>query len=108
LATCQLPFEAQSIGDVLIKQITQPAPHLPDAVTSTEVGQTLDAIIQTCLAKDPAARTLSAADLAGMFRQLDAGAVAAANDVFRSQGLPVRTRRTRRLRAIAPVLAIAV
>ena len=107
LVTGKLPFEAENIGDVLIKQINQPAPRLDDSFQATEIGQALDAIIQTCLAKNPADRGLSAAQLAWMFHQLASGAAGAARQICRSHGLRLRRRRTNRVRAIVPVAVAA-
>jgi len=105
LVTGQLPFEGESVGDVLIKQINQPAPRLPDVLLSTEMGLALDAIIQTCLAKDPAARALSPAQLADMLRRLAAGGAGAARDVRRAPGLRGRARRRHPPRLFVPVVA---
>jgi serine/threonine-protein kinase len=105
LATGRLPFEAESIGDVLIKQITDPPPRLPDALLSTELGAALDAIIQTCLIKDPAGRALSAAQLAEMFRGLAAAAEGGATKVCRANGLRPRPRRRRPPYLMIPAVA---
>ena len=107
LVTGRLPFEAENIGEVLIKQINEPAPRLDETVRATEIGQALDAIIQTCLAKDPGERGLSAAQLAGMFNQLASGVAGAAREICRSPALRVRARRARRVRAIVPVAVAA-
>jgi serine/threonine-protein kinase len=69
----RLPFEGSHVGDFLIQHITAPAPHLPDEIRSTKLGQTLDAIIQRCLEKAPAARFSSAAELADLFERLAHG-----------------------------------
>jgi len=106
LVTGRLPFEAETVGEVLIKQINQPAPRLGDALLATELGQALDAIIQACLAKDPAERGLTAPQLAGMFRQLASGAAGAPKEICRSHGLRVRARRSKPLRAVVGVAVI--
>jgi eukaryotic-like serine/threonine-protein kinase len=103
LVTGQLPFEAESIGDVLIKQITKPAPRLPDQLLSTELGQVLDDVIQTCLAKDPEQRGIPATQLADLFSKLASGTIT---------GLVVSKRRRPPLRGlhfektIVPVVAL--
>jgi hypothetical protein len=56
-----------------MKHITVAPPRLPAEMLETEVGLALDAIIQTCLAKDPAERSLTAIQLADMFRRLAGG-----------------------------------
>jgi serine/threonine-protein kinase len=104
LVTGRLPFEGESVGDVLIKQINQPAPRLPDALLATEMGLALDAIIQTCLAKDAAARALSPAQLADMFRRLASGGAGAARDVRRAPGRRGRARRRHPPRLFVPVV----
>jgi serine/threonine-protein kinase len=73
LVTGQLPFQADGIADLLMKQITVAAPRLPADMLATDIGLALDAIIQTCLAKDPAERSLTAPQLADMFRRLAGG-----------------------------------
>jgi serine/threonine protein kinase len=73
LVTGRLPFDGESIGDMLARQVNQAPPHLPESFLATDAGLALDAIIQTCLAKDPAVRGLSAEELASMFRELAAG-----------------------------------
>jgi eukaryotic-like serine/threonine-protein kinase len=110
LATGTLPFTAEGVRDLLMKQITEPAPHLPEPLLATELGQALDAIIQTCLQKDPAERVFSASQLADRFRQLaiDGGATAAAmGDV---SSATVRGPRLRRawLGLAAPVAAAVI
>jgi serine/threonine-protein kinase len=73
VVTGRLPFEADGIAELLMKQITAPPPRLPAELLATDVGRALDAIAQTCLAKDPAERALTAAQLADMFRRLADG-----------------------------------
>jgi serine/threonine-protein kinase len=103
LVTGRLPFEAESIGDVLAKQITAPAPRLHADLLATEMGMALDAIIQACLAKDREARVLTAAQLAEMFRKLAAGQrVPAPNSA--GGATSAAARRSRRVASIAPVV----
>jgi serine/threonine-protein kinase len=73
LVTGQLPFEAQTVAEILLRQINTPPPRLPAALLASDLGRALDAIIQACLVKNPAERTLTAAQLAEMFRRLAAG-----------------------------------
>ena len=68
-----LPFEGPSVGEFLIQHVTAPPPHLPDDVRATKLGAMLDAIVQRCLEKDPAARFPAAAQLARMFDDLARG-----------------------------------
>ena len=112
LVTGRLPFDGDSIGDMLAKQVNQAPPHLPETMLATETGSALDAIIQTCLAKDPAKRVLSAAQLATMLGEL-ATAVADGGPlpeeaIRRATGWRARARGPRRMAAIASVLGVAV
>ena len=107
LVTGVLPFEGQSLADLLRKQVSEPPPRLPGHHLSTDVGRALDAIIQTCLAKEPAGRALSAAQLAQMFRQLSNGSVAdAVSNLGRSRREVLRMPRSRAVRAIAPIVVL--
>jgi serine/threonine-protein kinase len=108
LVTGKLPFLCEHVADLLMKQITAPPPRLSDELLATDIGRAMDAIIQSCLVKDPAERALSAAQLGEMFGRLVAG------DHAIPDGLPRRRRlvwhggaRRRRTLAIAPVLALA-
>jgi serine/threonine-protein kinase len=67
LLTGELLFTADGYREVLMKHMVTPPPHLPPELLATELGQTLDGILQTCLAKEPADRVLSAQQLAEMF-----------------------------------------
>ena len=107
LVTGRLPFEADAIADLLMKHITVEAPRLPAEMLETDVGRALDAIIQTCLAKDPAERSLTALQLADMFRRLAGGeriAPARIRGRRRRGGAVVGTRR---LITFAPLAALA-
>ena len=68
-----LPFEAASVGELLIHHVSTPPPHLPDDVRATKLGAMLDAIIQRCLEKDPDLRFPSASQLARLFDELARG-----------------------------------
>jgi serine/threonine-protein kinase len=107
LVTGVLPFEGQSLADLLNKQVSAPPPRLPDRHLATDVGRALDAIIQTCLAKAPTDRALSAEQLATMFRQLAAGEVAgAAARLGRPRRVVLRVPRNRAARAIVPMVVL--
>jgi serine/threonine-protein kinase len=73
LVTGRLPFEGPSSAEILVQHVTAAAPHLPADVRATKLGAMLDAIIQRCMEKDPAARFPSAAPLARMFDDLGRG-----------------------------------
>ena len=108
LVTGQLPFQADGIADLLMKHITVAPPRLPAEMLATEVGLALDAIIQTCLAKDPAERSLTAAQLADMFRRLAGGERIAPRDGFAGRRRRRWSRGGRRqLMTFAPLAALA-
>ncbi len=73
LLTGELPFMAEGYREVLLMQMTAPPPPLPAEIRATELGQTLDEILQTCLSKDPNDRAYSAPQLAEMFCELAEG-----------------------------------
>jgi serine/threonine-protein kinase len=105
LASGKLPFLSEHVADLLIKQINAPPPRLSGELLATEVGRAADAIIQACLLKDPAERSLTAAQLADMFGRLAAGDYAIAGGIRRRR--LVRWKRRRPAVVIAPVLALA-
>ena len=58
----RLPFEGATVGAVLAKHITQPAPPIAESVPG--LPATLGDAIDRCLAKDPSSRFASAEELA--------------------------------------------
>jgi eukaryotic-like serine/threonine-protein kinase len=108
LVTGQLPFQSESIADLLMKQINGAPPRLSAELLATDLGRALDAIIQACLIKDPADRVLTAAQLSDMFGRLAAGDHATPHGVRPPRGRLLGLRGRRRAIAIAPVLALAV
>ncbi|HET9950415.1 MAG TPA: serine/threonine-protein kinase [Candidatus Eisenbacteria bacterium] len=68
LLTGRLVFEAENAVKMMLQHVQSP-PTPPSRVTEMEVPEELDRVVLACLAKDPAARPASAADLA---RWLDA------------------------------------
>ena len=107
LVTGDLPFEGQSLADLLRKQVSEAPPRLPARHLSTDVGRALDAIIQTCLAKDPAGRALSAEQLATMFRQLASGSVpATATSLGRPRRAAPGVPPGRGVKAIFPIVVL--
>jgi len=72
--TCgHLPFEGRNFCEYVVKHLTQPPPPAPPEVVRTPLGRTLDAVARRCLAKNPASRFGSAAELREMFQRLAAG-----------------------------------
>ena len=106
LVTGRLPFLSEYVADLLIKQVSAPPPRLSDELLATDIGRAADAIIQSCLIKDPAERSLSAAELADMFRRLAAGDHTVAGRI-RGKRLVQWKRSRRAVAVIAPALALA-
>jgi serine/threonine-protein kinase len=72
LLTGQFVFTAQTaMGLIMHHARTPPAP--PSARTSQPIPPGLDALILSCLAKDPAQRPQTARDLASRLAELDGG-----------------------------------
>jgi serine/threonine-protein kinase len=105
LVTGKLPFVCEHIADLLMKQINAAPPRLSGDLLATEIGRAADAIIQACMVKDPAERTLSAAQLADMFGRLAAGDHAVVDRIRRPRRLQWMRSRRRAL-VIAPALAL--
>jgi serine/threonine protein kinase len=72
LITGRLPFEGSSVSDFIIQHLNMPPPPLPDDITSTSLGRTLDAVVHRCLEKNPTDR-FQAAQLAEIFWSLSRG-----------------------------------
>lgn len=102
LITGELPFVADGFREVLMKHMTAPPPHLPDYIRSTELGQTLDGILQACLSKDPEQRVYSAKQLAETFHAL-AGEEGSGEFVLRRRPGRWLTPRWRRGALAAPI-----
>jgi serine/threonine-protein kinase len=69
----RLPFEGQNFGEFVVKHVTEDPPPTPPEVLRTELGRALDGVARRCLAKDPAERYASAAELRDLFQRLAAG-----------------------------------
>ena len=107
LVTGRLPFEADGIAELLMKQITARRRGCRAEVLATDLGRALDAIVQTCLAKDPADRALRRAQLADMFRRLAGGERIAPARIRGSRRRAVTSRGRRRAFAVAAAAALA-
>jgi serine/threonine-protein kinase len=104
LACGHLPFEGWSAGQFVIQHLSAPVPRLPGALRATPLGRSLDAVVQRCMAKDPADRFQSAGELAAIF-----GALARGEELTISTGVPrLRPRRGRWLALAGLGLAAAV
>jgi serine/threonine protein kinase len=64
LLTGHLPFEGGTIKDILAGHALQPPPPFAQWGPGNEVPQAVEAVVRSCLEKDPAARPQSAAELA--------------------------------------------
>jgi eukaryotic-like serine/threonine-protein kinase len=104
LLTGELPFRADGFREVLMEHMVTPPPHLPPELLATELGRTLDDILQTCLAKEAADRLLSAQQLAEMFHRLS-GDEEAANRL--AMPSPSRHRDFKRTGMLGGALALA-
>lgn len=69
----RLPFDGRNFGEYLVKHLTQPPPPAPAEVLRTARGRTLDLVARRCLAKTPAERFDSAAELKDIFDRLGRG-----------------------------------
>jgi serine/threonine-protein kinase len=103
LAAGHLPFEGWSAGQFVIQHLSAPVPRLPAAVRATPLGRSLDAVVQACMAKDPADRLQSAGELGAMFQALARG-----EELSVSAGLPRPRRRQGRWLALAGLGLLAV
>jgi serine/threonine-protein kinase len=64
LLTGRLPFNREETMDVLLAHATEPAPSFSEVGAAGCVAPEIEAMVQSCLAKDPAERPASAMDLA--------------------------------------------
>jgi CheY-like chemotaxis protein len=69
--TGRLPFDANAIGDLIVKVCTDSFP--PPSGLASDLPPEIDALFERALAKDPAQRFQSARDLSASFAALAAG-----------------------------------
>jgi serine/threonine-protein kinase len=69
MLTGRPPFTGHTPMDVLLASVHEPAPPLAAIVTDSWLTPALEAVVQTCLAKDPNQRPASAAELAELYRK---------------------------------------
>lgn len=74
-------FTANSAYSMMMKHVTQPAPHLPDDLLGDPACRALDAVIQRCMAKDPERRYPAARDVREALAAVPVPAVAFARPV---------------------------
>ena len=84
LLSGRVPFEGDASSAVLVAHVTRPAPPLVGVAPN--VPRALAAVIDRCLAKDPAQRFASGEELAEELRRAIEGAVAAREPVVVSSG----------------------
>jgi serine/threonine-protein kinase len=96
--TGRLPFEGPSVGAILARQITQPAP--PVARAADGIPSKLASAVDRCLEKDPARRFQTAEDLAD--------GVGAAIEARRELPVPLRVflRKTRETGRATPGVVV--
>ncbi len=63
MITGAVPFKSSSIIETIVRQVNEPAPSLQNDALTPQLNNYLDAIIQRCLAKEPAARYQDAISL---------------------------------------------
>src|SRR5207244_2076426 len=73
LVTGRVPFQRASLEQYLMTHARAPVPRLPSTLVETPLGKTLEVIIRRCMAKEPASRFASAAELSGIFAALGRG-----------------------------------
>jgi eukaryotic-like serine/threonine-protein kinase len=103
LVTGRVPFAGASLEQYLLAHARAPVPRLPAALVETELGRTLDVIVQRCMAKDPASRFASAAELATTFAALGRGELP-----FVASVAVARERRTRFPRPAVAAVVVAL
>jgi serine/threonine-protein kinase len=69
LLTGRLPFTGDETMDVLLAHATEPPPTFASLGASSWVPPTIEAVVQSCLAKNPADRPASARELAEQYEK---------------------------------------
>jgi serine/threonine-protein kinase len=69
LLTGRLPFAGASTMDMLLAQVTQPAPSFSDVLPDHGISPAVEIVVQQCLAKDPADRPRNARELAELYER---------------------------------------
>jgi serine/threonine-protein kinase len=103
LVTGRVPFAGATLEQYLLAHARAPVPRLPPALVETELGRTLDVILRRCMAKEPASRFTSAAELATIFAALGRGELPVVPSVT-----VLRERRTRFPRLVAGAVGVAL
>ena len=69
MLTGRPPFTGHTPMDVILANVNEPPPPLAAIVTDSWLTPALEAVLQSCLAKDPNQRPASAAELAELYRK---------------------------------------
>src|SRR5262249_40712254 len=69
MLTGRPPFTGHTPIDVLLANVNEPPPPLAAIVTDSWLTPAMEAVVQTCLSKDPDKRPASAAELAELYRK---------------------------------------
>jgi serine/threonine-protein kinase len=69
MLTGRPPFTGHTPMDVILANVNEPPPPLAAIVTDSWLTPAMEAVVQTCLAKDPNQRPASAAELAELYRK---------------------------------------
>jgi serine/threonine-protein kinase len=69
LLTGRLPFAGSSTMDMLLAQVTQPAPGFDEVRSDHGVPRSVELVVRQCLAKDPAERPRNARELAELYEK---------------------------------------
>jgi len=69
MLTGRPPFTGHTPMDVILANVNEPPPPLAAIVTDSWLTPALEAVLQSCLAKDPTQRPASAAELADLYRK---------------------------------------
>jgi serine/threonine-protein kinase len=102
LLTGRLPFKREETMDVLLAHATEPPPTFGDVGASGCVPVEIEAVVMSCLAKNPIDRPVSAMDLAEHYDK----AVARANGELGPEAAETETTQQRATAAATPTVPV--
>jgi serine/threonine-protein kinase len=88
LLTGRLPFTGDETMDVLLAHATEPPPSFASLGASSWVPPAIEAVVQSCLAKDPADRPPSARELAERYEAALMGEISKAEKASEETAVP--------------------
>ena len=91
LLTGRLPFTGDETMDVLLAHATEPPPTFASLGASSWVPPAIEAVVQSCLAKNPADRPASARDLAEQYEKALISEEQPADGLAEPEGDTIRT-----------------